>query len=58
MTDIPLLPTPLVIQRHYRWPGDYHYIEDYLVAVDTALAGGCRECRQVDGHKLDCGRRT
>ena len=28
-------------------------------AIDTALAGGCRECRQVDGHhKLGCGRRT
>lgn len=28
-------------------------------AIETALAGGCRECRQTDGHhKLDCGRRT
>ena len=27
-------------------------------AIETALAGGCRECRQIDGHKLDCGRRT
>ena len=27
-------------------------------AIETALAGGCRECRQTDGHhKLDCGRR-
>ena len=28
-------------------------------AIETALAGGCRECHQTDGHhKLDCGRRT
>ena len=28
-------------------------------AIETALAGGCSECRQTDGHhKLDCGRRT
>ena len=28
-------------------------------AIETALAGGCSECRQVDSHhKLDCGRRT
>ena len=28
-------------------------------AIDTALAGGCGQCRQIDGHhKLDCGRRT
>ena len=28
-------------------------------AIETALAGGCRECRQIDGHhKLDCGRRS
>ena len=27
-------------------------------AIDTALAGGCRECRQVDGHKLDCAERS
>ena len=28
-------------------------------AIDTALAGGCGQCRQIDGHhKLDCGRRS
>ena len=28
-------------------------------AIETALAGGCSECRQTGGHhKLDCGRRT
>ena len=28
-------------------------------AIETALTGGCRECRQVNGyHKLDCGRRS
>ena len=28
-------------------------------AIETALAGGCGECRQTDGHhKLDCGRRS
>ena len=28
-------------------------------AIETALAGGCSECRQTDGHhQLDCGRRT
>ena len=28
-------------------------------AIETALTGGCRECRQIDGHhKLDCGRRS
>lgn len=28
-------------------------------AIETALAGGCGQCRQIDGHhKLDCGRRT
>lgn len=28
-------------------------------AIETALAGGCRECRQIDGHhKLGCGRRS
>jgi hypothetical protein len=31
---------------------------DVRDAIETALAGGCRECRQIDGRKLDCGRRT
>ena len=27
--------------------------------IETTLAGGCSECRQIDGHhKLDCGRRS
>lgn len=49
MTDIPLLPTPLVIQRHYRWPGDYHYVEDYLVAVETE---SCHNCDRGSGGDL------
>ena len=41
MTDIPLLPTPLVIKRHYRWLGDYHYVDDYFASVEAESCGTC-----------------
>ena len=41
MTDIPLLPNPIVIKRHYRWPGDYHYVDDYFASVEAESCANC-----------------
>ena len=38
------------------WEEAIEHIRDEVTFI---LLGGCRECRQVNGHhKLDCGRRS
>ena len=36
------------IERHYRFPGDYHYLDDFFSAVERESCGGCIYANTID----------